>query len=68
MTFFPAGPDYAKAMLHVELALRRASQSLRQGGETSIEDALWLIADHLGELADEARKASAHTPAEGKTP
>lgn len=51
--------DYEKAMMHVELAIRRASQSLRQGGETSIEDALWVIAGHLGELAEEDRRASA---------
>lgn len=54
--------DYEKAMLHVELALRRTSQSLRQGGETNIEDALWMLAGHLGELAEEARQAAAPTP------
>ena len=34
--------DYDKAIMHVELALRRVSQSLRDNGETSIEDALSL--------------------------
>ncbi len=51
--------DYEKAMLHVELALRRACQSIREGGETSAEDALWIVAGHLGELAEEARRESA---------
>lgn len=48
--------DYDKAMMHVELALRRACQSIRDGGETSAEDALWVVAGHLGELAEEERR------------
>lgn len=49
--------DYDKAMLHVELALRRACQTIREGGETSAEDALWIVAGHLGEVAEEERRA-----------
>ncbi len=62
--------DYDKAMLHVELALRRACQSIREGGETSAEDALWIVAGHLGDLAEEERRAYSVTrpnqPSEAK--
>lgn len=57
--------DYDKAMMHVELALRRASQSLREGGETNVEDALWIVAGHLSELAEEERRTSRPRSPEG---
>lgn len=53
--------DYEKAMMHIELALRRACASLRQGGETSAEDALWIVAEQIAELAEEARRKQAQT-------
>ena len=58
--------DYDKAMLHVELALRRACQSIREGGETCAEDALWIVAGHLSELAEEERRASSVVAPEPK--
>lgn len=50
--------EYDRAMVHVELAFRRVAAKLRNGGETSIEDALFLMAEELAELAEEARKTS----------
>lgn len=49
--------DYEKSMLHVELALRRTSDALRQGGETTIQDALWALAEQIATLAEETRMA-----------
>jgi hypothetical protein len=59
MTYIPAGPDYEKAMLHMELALRRTSDALRRKGEANIEDAMWLLAEEISTLAEEARQAAA---------
>lgn len=48
--------EYDRAMTQVELALRRTAAKLRRGGETCIEDALWLVADEIASLAEEARR------------
>lgn len=56
--------DYEKAMLHIELALRRTSDSLRQGGETNIENALWALAEQIATLAEETRAAVNGSPQE----
>jgi hypothetical protein len=50
--------DYQRAMLHVELALRRVSDKLRAGGETNIEDALWAVAEEIGSLSEETHRAN----------
>lgn len=55
--------DYEKAMLHIELAFRRVSDALRQGGETNIENALYAMAEEIGGLAEEARRAPVMPPA-----
>lgn len=48
--------DYDRAMLHVELALRRASAALRKRGETSIEDAMWMLANEIADLNEKSRR------------
>jgi hypothetical protein len=49
--------DYEKAMTHVELALRRTANLF--GGD--LRDALFVVAEELAGLAEEARKTSAVT-------
>jgi hypothetical protein len=46
--------DYEKAMTHVELALRRTA-NLFNG---DLRDALFVVAEELAGLAEEARRAS----------
>ena len=60
--------DYEKAMLHVELALRRTSDGLRKKGETGIEDAMWALAEEIATLAEETRGALAPSPSQRDTP
>jgi hypothetical protein len=53
--------EYQKAMLHIELALRRVSDALRQGGETNTEDALHAVAEEIASLVEEERQVSIKT-------